>query len=173
MVSNRIHEFDFVISYAGEDELLATHLKELLVSGGAKVFFAPDFSAELWGENLYEYLADIYMNKGVYCIILVSKSYVQKYWTLHEWRNAQARIITAKNPYLLPIRLDTSELVGLNPNISYLEITKFSIEKIAELALKKLGIKKNQKREELKATYDRIETQVNEFRSQNPWDDVK
>ena len=84
-------EFDFVISYAGEDEDYATRLRQALVDGGARVFFAPEFQAELWGKNLYEYLAELYNKKGRYCIILVSENYVQKKWTRHEWRSAQER----------------------------------------------------------------------------------
>lgn len=71
-------DFDFVISYAGEDEVFARQLATLLSIEKAKVFYAPDNIAEFWGKNLYEYLADIYSHKGRFCILLISPAYVEK-----------------------------------------------------------------------------------------------
>ena len=134
-------EFDFVISYAGEDEDYATRLRQALVDGGARVFFAPEFQAELWGKNLFEYLADLYNKKGRYCIILVSDNYVKKKWTRHEWRSAQERALAGIDAtYVLPIRLDGAELPGLLETTAYLDARQTPLEQIARLALEKLNL---------------------------------
>ena len=88
---NQQFEYDFVISYASEDENFATAFNEALTNAGKKVFFAkaPQTQAELWGQNLYEYLAEIYRRKGLFFIPLISENYVNKEWPRHEWRNAQ------------------------------------------------------------------------------------
>ena len=132
-------EFDFVISYAGEDTQEAEALYNALTKANAKVFFAPQSQAEIWGQNLYEYLADIYSKKGIFCIPLISKSYVQKQWTRHEWRSAQERALKeANSAYILPIRLDDTELPGLLSTTAYQDMRTSNTEEIAEIAIEKL-----------------------------------
>ena len=41
--------------------------------------------------------------------------------------------------YILPIKVDGSELPGMPPTIGYLSLSEFGIEQIAELLIKKLG----------------------------------
>ena len=132
-------EFDFVISYASEDENFANSLVKALKALKARVFYAPENKAELWGANLYEHLATTYSKKGRFCIVLVSRAYVEKPWTRHEWKNAQERIIASvDDEYVLPIRLDSTELPGLPKNIAYLVSSKDNIAEIAKYALQKL-----------------------------------
>ncbi len=137
-------EYDFVISYAGEDQETAEALNKVLTEGGAKVFYAPQFKPELWGENLYEYLAEIYSKKGIFCILVVSKSYVQKQWTRHEWRNAQERALKEiSKAYILPVRVDDTTLPGLPETTMYLDIREQSATEIAQIGLNKLAIYKS------------------------------
>src|SRR5258708_5775256 len=86
-------EFDFVVSYAGDDREYAEKLSNALKTGGAMVFYDRDFQAEMWGENLYENLARIYSKSGRYFIPLISQHYVRKQWTRHEWQTAQERAV--------------------------------------------------------------------------------
>lgn len=138
MLSNGF-EFDFVVSYASEDQEYAKSLFEALKSHGAKVFFAPEYQADIWGQNLFEYLAEIYSKKGKFCILLISENYVRKQWTRHEWRNAQERVLKNINTnYILPIRLDDSELAGFPSTIAYLHIKDNTIPEIAAYAIKKI-----------------------------------
>lgn len=133
-------KYDFVISYAGEDQEYTTELNNALFNTGeVKVFFAPEFQSELWGKNLYEYLADLYSKKGRFCILLISRHYVEKRWTLHEWRSAQERALRdVDTDYILPIRLDDAVLPGLPSTIAYLDAHQYSVDEIAQMALSKL-----------------------------------
>jgi hypothetical protein len=59
-------------------------------------------------------------------------------WTNHELRSAQARALEEKgNEYILPVRIDDTELEGLLPTVSYLSIN-MGIEAIGDLLIKKL-----------------------------------
>jgi GR25 family glycosyltransferase involved in LPS biosynthesis len=137
-------DFDFVISYAGEDTKIAENLKTLLTERGARVFFAPDFQAQIWGENLHEYLSQIYSKKGRFCIIIISENYVKKYWTRHEWKSAQERMLTEFNlTYVLPIRLDDTELPGFFKTTAYMDVRNQSTNDIVDIALKKLDLSKH------------------------------
>jgi tetratricopeptide (TPR) repeat protein len=131
-------EFDIAISFAGEDRLIAKEIATLLKSKGLKVFYDDYEQANLLGETLTEYLIDIYKNKASYCIVLVSKNYVIKRWTRHEWKAAQARAFEEyDNAYILPIRIDDSELPGLLPTIGYLSLKDNSIDKITDIIVEK------------------------------------
>ena len=134
------YEFDFVISYASENELFAENLREDLITSGANVFFAPDYEADLWGKNLFEFLENIYSEKGRFCILIVSQDYVRKRWTAHEWRSAQQRVLRIDDDYILPIRLDDTDLPGLPIHKAFIDARKSSAKEIAGLALKKLRI---------------------------------
>jgi hypothetical protein len=168
-MSNDELNFDFVISYAGEDSDYAQALYKLLFERQAEVFFAPEYQAELWGENLYEYLADIYSKQGTFCIPLVSEHYVKKQWTRHEWKSAQERALGhIDSAYILPIRIDDTPLPGLLENISYLNASSYSIEEIAGLALEKLALKRSDlRRSKLGNEFDNLRNQVRQLRSSN------
>lgn len=134
-------EYDFVISYAGEDTSFAENLKAQLEENGAKVFYAPDNVAQLWGVNLTESLAEIYSKKALFCIPLISENYVRKQWTRHEWRSAQARALKdIDTAYILPIRLDSSELPGLLETTSIVDVQNYSVNEIVSLAIQKLNL---------------------------------
>lgn len=131
------YEYDFVISYASEDEEYASCLRSALKP--ARVFYAPDYQSELWGNNLYESLSQIYSEKGRFCIIIISKYYIKKNWTRLEWQSAQSRALKQiDTAYVLPIRIDDAELPGLPDTVLYLDAKKLGIKEIAQIALKKL-----------------------------------
>jgi len=60
-------------------------------------------------------------------------------WPNHERRSAQARALKEKGQeYILPIKVDDTELDGMPPTLGYLDVKCYSIEQIAELLIKKL-----------------------------------
>jgi tetratricopeptide (TPR) repeat protein len=131
-------EFDIAISFAGEDRETAKQLAEKLKANGLKVFYDDYEQANLLGETLTEYLIDIYKNKASYCVVLVSKYYVIKRWTRHEWKAAQARAFEEYDKaYILPIRLDSTELPGLLPTIGYLSLENGNLDKIVNVIIEK------------------------------------
>ena len=83
--------FDVAISFAGEDRPIAQRLAQILKSYDLVVFYDDDAQAGLLGENLTEYLIDIYKNSSSFCVVLVSEHYVRKRWARHEWKAAQVR----------------------------------------------------------------------------------
>ena len=129
-MTNTIWEFDIAISFAGEDRKIAQALAYGLKNQGLKVFYDDDEQANLLGECLTEYLVDIYKNKAQYCIILISSHYVEKRWTRHEWKAAQARAFEQfDDAYILPIRLDDTELLGLLPTIGFLDFKSIGLNR--------------------------------------------
>ena len=54
----------------------------------------------------------------------------------------QAKAFTESQPYLLPIRLDDTEIKGIPTTIGYINWNDQSVEFIVELLVKKLNNKK-------------------------------
>jgi len=131
-------EYDVTISFAGEDRKFARQLAEELKKHGIRVFYDEFETATLWGKNLYEYLSDIYQNKARACIMLLSKHYATKSWTNLERKNAQARAFRENLEYILPIRLDDTEIPGMLSTVAYLSVSDYTVEKIADLVVEKL-----------------------------------
>ncbi len=132
--------YDLAISFAGEDRSIAEALAQRLKERGFLVFFDDYEQANLLGECLTEYLTDIYKNKAKYCLVLVSKHYVRKRWTRHEWKAAQARAFEAYDEaYILPIRLNDTELPGLLPTVGYLPYSSLGIDKCVQIIAGKVG----------------------------------
>lgn len=130
--------FDVAISVAGPDKEYAQELAQQLEMAGFAVFYYEFYPEYLWGKNLTITFDEIFRKRSRFCVMFVSKNYRDRVWTSHEMRSAQARAVEEKgNEYILPIRIDETELDGLLPTISYLPIG-MGIGKIGELLIKKL-----------------------------------
>lgn len=115
--------FDVALSFAGEDRAIAEELAEMLKQRGVKVFYDDEQQASLLGENLFEYLTDLYSNRSSFCVVIVSQHYVRKRWTRLEWRATQERALQQiDDAYVLPLRLDDAHLPGLLSTTGYLDL---------------------------------------------------
>jgi hypothetical protein len=102
--------------------------------------FCDSFYPEmLWGKDLIELFDDIYRKGSRYCVIFVSAEYANRMWTTHERKSAQARALEEKGKeYILPIKVDDTELPGMQPTLGHLALSEYEIPQIAELLIKKL-----------------------------------
>ncbi len=132
-------EYDVAISFAGEQRKEARDIAKGLTDAGVKVFFDEYEGAELWGKNLYEHLSEVYKDRAQYCLILVSAAYAKKVWTSHERRSAQARALQESQEYILPVRIDDTELPGLLPTVAYLDFNRYGVDGICQAFLRKIG----------------------------------
>lgn len=134
------YPYDVALSFAGEDRIHAEALAGALVRHGIKVFYDKYEKNNLWGRDLYTHLSDLYQNKARYCVMFFSQHYVAKTWTKHELRAAQARALNENKEYILPIRLDNTEIPGILSTTAYLNWHEETPESIADAILEKLGI---------------------------------
>lgn len=134
------YPYDIAISFAGENRELAEKLADLLIDKGLSVFYDKIEEHKLLGKNLYTYLQTIYKDSSQFCIILISEHYVKKPWTLHELEQIQTRIFedrTKNLEYLLPIRIDDTEIPGLNSITGYIDLRNRNIKDVANIIYKK------------------------------------
>lgn len=135
------YNYDVALSFAGEErdyvQAVATHLK----SSRIKVFYDKFETVELWGEDLYTHLDDIYRNKARFCVMFISKNYQRKSWTNHERQSAQARAFMEKRKkYILPARFDNTEIPGIHSTTKYISLRDYTPQQFAQLIIQKLKI---------------------------------
>lgn len=131
-------EYDVAISFAGEDREHASQLARKLRATGVRVFYDRDEEGQLWGEDLYVHLADVYGAKARFCVMLVSRHYVGKLWTRHERQSAQARAFRDNGAYILPLRLDDTKIPGLSDTLGYIDLRTATMDHVVRLIMDKL-----------------------------------
>jgi hypothetical protein len=140
-------EYDVALSFAGEDRALARTFADLLDSKNIKVFYDEDYADDLWGKDLIAHLADLYKNKARFCVMFISRHYPLKHWTNFERQQIQARAFRDANEYILPIRIDDTEVPGLADTMGYRDVRQHSLESIVSTLEKKLAKIKGQSTE--------------------------
>lgn len=104
------------------------------------VFYDAYEQASLWGKDLSSHLDTIYRKNARYCIVLISEAYVRKSWTRYEIRSALARAIeSADSEYLLPVRIDDTDVPGVPLTVAYLDARLTTPEEIVHLLGEKVG----------------------------------
>lgn len=133
------HEYDIALSFAGEDRSVAEAVASLLAEKNIRVFYDLYEEAALWGKDLYQHLCHIYRDRARFCLVFLSASYAQKSWTRHELKQAQARAISENAEYILPLRIDDTEIPGISSTMAYIDLRNRSISDVVTIVLKKLG----------------------------------
>lgn len=137
-------KYDVALSFAGENRDVVEKTAEALQALGFAVFYDKWEEAELWGRDLIQHLDDVYRNRALFCIVFVSQHYVKKAWTRHELRSAQARAFKEHSDYILPLKLDDTELPGLPETVGYVDLRATTIENVVSLFARKLAKQKEE-----------------------------
>lgn len=131
-------KYDIALSFAGENRAVVAELAEILTVLGIRVFYDDYELADLWGKDLYQHLQSVYCDRAQYCIIFVSEAYGRKLWTRHELKQAQARAFRESQEYILPVRLDDTEIPGLNATTGYIDLRHHSMAELSQIIVQKL-----------------------------------
>lgn len=137
----RRFRFDYAvaISFAGEDRKHAEGLAHELTKLGISVFYDDYERSLLWGKDLPTLLASVYRDRARYCVMFVSKHYVSKAYPVHERQHAIERQLRERGEdYILPVRIDDTELPDLPGTICYEDMRKTSAVELAHLLKEKL-----------------------------------
>src|SRR5437762_8536234 len=121
-------DYDIAFSFAGEDRAVVEELVAMLTEKGVRVFYDTYEKAALWGKDLYQHLQNVYRDRAHYCVVIVSAAYAKKLWTRHELKQAQARAFKENSEYILPVRLDDTEIPGLNATTGYIDLRKHTVD---------------------------------------------
>jgi hypothetical protein len=132
-------EYDIALSFAGEDKEVAEELAALLTKKDIRVFYDEYKAGAPWGRDLVDHLVNIFSRKARYCVMLISGHYPLRRWTDTERKAAQERALRDANEYILPIRLDDTDVPGAAEATGYRDLREHSLESIADLLEQKLA----------------------------------
>ncbi len=132
------YDFDVALSFSGADRPVAEQLAGHLEEAGIRVFYDDNEVSDLWGKDLYQHLQSVYRDRARYCVIIVSESYGRRDWPQHELKQAQARAFVSEREYILPLRIDDSELPGINSTTGYVDLRQHSVEEVARRLVSKI-----------------------------------
>lgn len=111
--------YDIALSYASEDESIVKNVYKILVAENINVFYAPAEQYKLIGEDLVKRLYKVYRYESDFITAFVSKSYIRKKTPMTEAFTAIMKNYSEKSEFLIPIYLDSTELPGLDSDITY------------------------------------------------------
>src|SRR5713101_556893 len=125
--------YEIAISFAGENRQFVGQVAVELDGKGVKVFYDEFERVRLLGKDLVAYFAEVYGKQAHFCAMFISEHYVRKAWTQLERQHAQSRALTEKEEYILPLRLDDSEVPGLPTTIGYIDIRGMTPKAVADI----------------------------------------
>lgn len=136
--SSPAFEYDVCVSFAGENREFVQQVVTSLKRRRLRCFYDRDEQARLWGTDLYTHLDEVYRKKARYCVMFVSQHYLVKLWTNHERQSIQSRVFEGDNEYLLPVRLDDTDIPGLRPTLGYLDGRRHTPSQVAAMVQAKV-----------------------------------
>jgi len=131
--------FDVVISYASEDIQFPESLAAMLKARNIRVYFDKYFETELWGKDLDQQFIKVFQEYALFCIVFISQHYFRKIWSNLEFKAARVRALKEpQHEYILPIKLDDTDISNSLPNVKWIDVRETSVEEITEMIIKKL-----------------------------------
>ncbi len=136
------YNIDIALSFAGEDRKIAEDIAKALMNEGVEVFYDEFHKADMWGKKLTNYFSKVYGPKARFVMLLISKHYPIKDWTDFELSIARKEAQSRKEEFILPVKLDTTKIVGIHEDVAYLDYNMEGIDGIVDATLNKLSKKK-------------------------------
>lgn len=134
-----IFEYDFALSFAGEDREIVEELVLYLKKLNVKVFYDYFYKSELFGKDLLDHFKTIYgSNTSKFVVVFISKHYKLKDWTNIEFEIALDEAKRRRKEYILPIKLDDTKVPGIKSSIGYIDYYKEDISSIVKILIDKL-----------------------------------
>ncbi len=138
--SKPLYSYDVALSFASPERPLAEKLATLARDAGLRVFYDGFYPEQLWGKDLPSFFDRVYRRESRFCVMFLSSDYAKRMWTTHERKSALSRAVAENgNEYILPIRIDGTDVDGLPPTIGHLDLAQHTIEQIAELLVQKVS----------------------------------
>ncbi len=130
--------YDVALSFAGENREYVEQVAEELKRLDVTVFYDRFEEVNLWGKDLAEHLGHVYGTDSRFVVLFLSKAYAAKAWPKHEKQFALARQLSSGEERVLPVRFDNTEIPGLPPTLSFLDLRVVTPAKLAELIRQKV-----------------------------------
>jgi len=128
-------EYDFAISYAGEEERIAKGIHDAIKEKYANytIFFAPKEIDKMVGQDGEQFFDNLFL-QSKQVIVILSENYKRKEWTRYEWDIIKER--SAENR-CIPVKIDKVRILGFPSNFLYLPFAE-NFDEIAKICIEKL-----------------------------------
>ena len=133
-----MYEFDYAISFSRDCRDVARELARQLDLRGSVVFYDESYRADLLGKRLDHEFVWVFGAGTRFFVPIVSAVYAERTWPQYEWAIARQEAAKRQEEFILPLRMDDSLLVGLADTVSYLDLRRHSVDKVADLLIEKL-----------------------------------
>ncbi|MEO1052379.1 MAG: toll/interleukin-1 receptor domain-containing protein [Bacteroidota bacterium] len=133
--------YDLAISFAEEDRTIASGIATALALHEIDYYYYPEQRARMVGSNILDSLDDIYEEESRFALLIVSSYYLEKRFTIHEYKAIQRRLKRQKD-YIIPVKVGDVDLTDLNYKLQ--DIVYFQWESefrplVEGIILEKLG----------------------------------
>jgi 3D (Asp-Asp-Asp) domain-containing protein len=135
---NSVYKYDVALSFAGEDRKIVEEIATELKKNDISVFYDKFQKADLWGKKLSQYFKETYGENTRFVIVFISEHYSLKDWTDFELTIAREEAKTRKSEFILPIRIDNTNIVGLHNDVGHLDLNKEDVGSIVKTIIEKL-----------------------------------
>lgn len=135
------YKYDVALSYAGEQRHYVEKVVDFLKQQQINVFYDIDKTVEIWGENLIEYLENVYFSDSKYCVVFLSNEYINKPWTRHELEASLNRKLLERindRLYVLPVLFDNVIIPRLSRSTAYLNANDFTPKELGKMVFEKI-----------------------------------
>lgn len=132
------YPYDVAVSFVGDVRSIVIKFIQAAKKKGLTIFYDFDEQAQLWGQDLRKKLAEVYSNEALYMIVFLSESYPERDWTNFELAVGKNTSDKRTSEYLLPIRVDDVNVVGISETVCCLDIRQLNIEEIVDILVQKI-----------------------------------
>jgi hypothetical protein len=105
------YEFDFAISFAGQNRELARHIAESLETLDANVFFDEQYEANYLGRTWSKEFLRIFGSASRLVVCLLDEHHKEKIWPTFERECFEPRVVDAE---VIPVFLDDTAFPGIS-----------------------------------------------------------
>src|SRR5437879_425156 len=133
--------YDVCLSFAFDTREFVENVAKRLEDAGLRVFYDQFRQNEIWGDDLFHRLEEVYKENSKYCIVFASKQYASRHWPKRELRSALERERRAGQPYILPVLMEENmiDVEGLElPSRSWVNGLELGAQQVAIEIIRKV-----------------------------------
>lgn len=142
--TGKLEELRFKVAFSFPGEVresvlsIVKRLKSSLPAGA--IFYDNDFTAQLARPNLDSLLQTVYLNNSDLIVVFLSADYEKKMWCGIEWRAIRGIINNKSDHAVMFIRSDNAEIPGVFAHDGYIDMNRYSTEKMADFILERIRL---------------------------------
>ena len=125
--------FDVAFSFPGEKRTEIVSIVNAFKNNFPEytIFYDEDFTAQLAIPNLDIILQEIYSKQSKLICVFLCEEYEKKEWCRLEWKAIRQILNTKDSKQIMYFRFDQTSIPGVFKNDGYIELSKFTPEKIS------------------------------------------